>query len=372
MKVTVPRSALLAAAAATAPAVAPRGHKPVLACLKLTALDDLLTVQATDLEVGIRFDLRGVAVARPGSALVPADRLAAVVREAGDADVTLDADDRATVLDLAGGRYELPAGDPAEFPEVPGFGDGDGPVFEVAAGVLRTLVRRVQFAAEKRESTRWAMTGVLFEPGAGTLTLVATDTKRLAVAVGPAAGAEPAGRASHLVPLKAVRLLVAALGDDGEPVRVALRPTAALFRTERAVLHTQLVEGRFPPWRDILPKAKAGNARFAFPAPALAGHVRRAALLNPSDLDTRRVTAALAPGRLRLTSQSPDHGAADVPVALPDFAGPAVTFAFDPRYLADALGAAGESVVGVEVSDRGDRTVLRVDGWDCLIMNMVD
>ena len=57
---------------------------------------------------------------------------------------------------------------------------------------------------------------------------------------------------SHLVPLKAMSLLERNLTDDGELVRVGLRPNDALFQTERAMIYTPLVQGRYPPYRDII------------------------------------------------------------------------------------------------------------------------
>ena len=57
-----------------------------------------------------------------------------------------------------------------------------------------------------------------------------------------------------VVPTKAMNLLERNLQDDEEQVSVSLRPNEALFRTERAILYSRLVEGRFPPYRDAFPK----------------------------------------------------------------------------------------------------------------------
>src|SRR5262249_18562971 len=61
---------------------------------------------------------------------------------------------------------------------------------------------------------------------------------------------------SHLVPPKAMSLLerILADGDAAQPVQVSLRNNDALFRTERAAVYSRLVEGRFPPYRDVIPK----------------------------------------------------------------------------------------------------------------------
>ena len=280
MQVTCPRAALLSACQIAGAAVAARTTKPILSHVKAIAGDDAgmtdgLTLMATDLEVGIRYDLRGVTVHRAGAAILPVARLVSILREAADDDVTVTAGPDTTTVKLKSGRFELPGGDPAEFPEIPGFPDTtDEGYHEVTAGTLRTMIKRVAFAVEKRESTRFAVTGVLWEVDAGPpgedgqpnpvfqgkCRMVATDTRRLALCEGPAtvAGKGADDKQTHLIPLKTMTLLERNLVDDGELVRVVLRPNEALFQTERALIHTRLVEGRFPPYRNIIP-AGGGN-----------------------------------------------------------------------------------------------------------------
>jgi DNA polymerase-3 subunit beta len=367
MRVTCVRDGLREAVKLTGAAVAARTTKPVLSCLKAIAHDDALTLMATDLEVGIRYELRGVSVVRAGEAVLPADRLSKILAETGDGEITLDAGPETTTIRLTGGRYELPGGDPAEFPDVPPFEAGDR-YHEVTARVLRALIRRTEFAAEKKESTRWAVTGVLWEADGEHVRLVATDTKRLAMATGPAevVGEAEAKGPSHLVPLKAVRLLRDLLTDDGERVRISLRPSMALFQTERAVLHTQLVEGRFPPYRDIIPKKLA--VRLSVAVPDLLGRVRQAAIMT--DDESKRVDFAFEPGRAVLTARGPETGSSEVELSLPDYPGPEVRIAFDPAYLTDMLKAVdGEPTATLELTDGSKPALFKIgDDYTYLVM----
>src|SRR5918994_1094469 len=158
MKVTCIREGLLTACQLVGAAVATRTTKPILSNVKAVAHDDALTLMGTDLEVGIRYELRGVKVGRAGAAILPVARLVSILRETADDEIT--------------------------------------------AGVLRTMIKRTAFAADKKESTRFAVTGVLWEAENKTVRLVATDTKRLALCEGPAdvhGESDPRGQ-SHLVP----------------------------------------------------------------------------------------------------------------------------------------------------------------------------
>ena len=369
MKVTCQRDALLTACQNVQGAVAARTTRPVLANLKLVAHDDALVLMGTDMEVGIRYELRGVKVGRAGAAIVPPGRLVSILRETGDLDITLDADAETTRIKLSTGRFELPGGDPEEFPDVPTF-DAGGRHHEITAGVLRTLVKRTAFAAERKESTRWAVTGVLWEADNGKARLVATDTKRLAMTEGPAEvhGDPETKAASHLIPLKAVGILERNLADDGEVIRVALKANEAMFQTERALIHTKLVEGRFPPYRDIVPKKSA--VKLPLIAPEFLARVRQAAIM--AEGDSKRVDFHFEAGKVTLSARGADTGMSEVEMELPGYEGGEIDIAFDPQYVTEMLRAIeGEPTVVLEMTDGQKPAVFRVgESYLYLVMPM--
>jgi DNA polymerase-3 subunit beta len=367
MKVTCQRDGLLTACQLVAVAVAARTTKPILSHVKAVAHDDALTLMATDLEVGIRYELRGVKVGRAGSAILPVHRLASILRETFDAEITLDAGEDTTHIRLTTGRFEMPGGDPTEFPDLPTFDDG-GRYHEVRAGDLRTMIKRTAFAAEKKESTRWAVTGVLWEADGNKARMVATDTKRLAMTEGPAEvhGQPEAKGQSHLIPAKAITLLERNLTDDGELIRVCLKPNEALFQTERALIHTRLVEGRFPPYREIIPKKLA--VKLTVSVSELLARVRQAAIMT--DDESKRVDFHFEPGKVTLSARGPETGSSEVEMALDGYDGPAVDIAFDPAYLIEMLRAIeGEPTALLEMTDGQKPAVFRVgDHYVYLVM----
>src|SRR5436305_5205183 len=358
MKVTCRRDGLLTACQNVSAAVAARTTKPILSNVKAVAHDDALTLMATDLEVGIRYELRGIKVAQAGTAILPVARLVSILRETTDDEITFDAGSENTVLKLSTGRFEMPGGAPDEFPDIPSFDDG-GRYHEVRAGVLRTMIRRTAFAAEKKESTRWAVTGVLWEADGKVARMVATDTKRLAMTEGEADvhGTPEAKTQSHLIPAKAIQLLERNLTDDGEAVRVALRPNQAQFQTERALIHTQLVEGRFPPYREIIPKKLA--VKVPVSVPELLSRVRQAAIMT--DDESKRVDFRFSPGKVTLSARGAETGSSEVEMALPEYTGGEVETAFDPQYLTEMLRAIeGEPTATLEMTDGQKPALFRV------------
>ena len=92
MRARCRREGLLSACQLASAALPAREVKPILRNLKAVAADGRCTLMATDLEVGIRLDVQGLAIEEPGEAILPAARLIAILREAHDEELTIEAD----------------------------------------------------------------------------------------------------------------------------------------------------------------------------------------------------------------------------------------------------------------------------------------
>ncbi|HEY3788812.1 MAG TPA: DNA polymerase III subunit beta [Urbifossiella sp.] len=358
MKITCPRDGFLTACQQVSAAVAARTTKPILSNVKAIAADDGLTLVAFDTEVGIRYELRGIQVKKAGEAILAVNQLTQILRESHDTDVSIDAgDDGAKVL-IGTGRFEMPGYPVNEFPDLPAFDDG-GRYHEITAGDLRRMIRRTSFAADKKDSTRFALSGVLWEAEGKLARLVATDSKRLAVCEGNATlhGPEETTKGSHLVPAKTMTLLDRNLTDDGELVRVALRANEAMFQTERAMIYSRLVEGRYPPYRDIISQTrKQANRKITLPVESFLSRVRQAAIMT--DDESKRVDLTFAPGKITMKARGAETGSSEVVMTLPEYDGEEVSIAFDPQYVIEFLRALeGEPSVLLEMSN-GDKPAL--------------
>ncbi|HXD89267.1 MAG TPA: DNA polymerase III subunit beta [Urbifossiella sp.] len=352
MKITCPREGLLTACQLVSAAVAARTTKPILSNVKAVAADDGLTLVAFDTEVGIRYELRGIQVKKAGEAILAVHQLTQILRESQDSDVSIEASDDGAKVLIGTGRFEMPGYPVNEFPDLPPFEDG-GRYHEITAGDLRKMIRRTSFAADKKDSTRFALSGVLWEAEGKQARLVATDSKRLAVCEGNATlhGPAEATKGSHLVPAKTMTLLDRNLTDDGELVRVALRPNEAMFQTERAMIYTRLVEGRYPPYRDIIAQTrKQSNRKIALPVESFLSRIRQAAIM--SDDESKRVDLTFSPGKITMKARGAETGSSEVVMTLPEYDGEEVTIAFDPQYVVEFLRALeGEPSVMLEMSD---------------------
>lgn len=331
MKAICHREGLLSACQLASAAIPARDVKPILKNLKAIAGDGRCTLMATDMEVGIRLDVQGLTIQEPGEAILPAAKLLAILRETRDGELTIEADPSACLVKGPSLEFEMPSEDPAQYPDLPTFAEDK--FHEITSGNLREMIRRTVFATAD-ETARYSMTGVLWELEGNTAKLVATDGRRLALAQGAAVeqGGHTTKGQAPVVPTKAMNLLERNLQDDEETVKVCLRPNEVLFRTERAVIYSRLVEGRFPDYKQVMPKKQ--GTRVVLQAAPFQAAVRQAAIMT--DEDSKRVTFRFSKDNLTLKAQGATAGRSKVELPI-EYDSKTVEIGFNPVYLVDML-----------------------------------
>jgi DNA polymerase-3 subunit beta len=344
MKVICNRGALLEALTVAGNVVNPRTPKPVLQCIKVTAGEDRLTLAATDLEVAIRYSDTQVQIEQPGEALLPADKFRDIVRESMDDTLSIAIKDDRAIIKGQDSEFKIFTQPASEFPPVPDFeGEAD---FEVAGGHLKQLIGQTLFAAAK-ESTRYAFNGVLVVAKGKKISLVSTDGRRLAQANGDlsSAGKLPKDGARAIIPTKALQLVEKLIDDPEEAVGFQMRENQVIVHTQSATLTSNLVEGQFPPYEDVIPK-DADKKMIASTADFLSA-IKRAALLTTEE--SKGVRMNFTKSGLKLTSRSPEAGEAEVNFAC-KYEGGDVEIGFNPNFLTEALRVVDTDEIALELT----------------------
>ena len=366
MKALCDRKGLLAAFGMVGGVAPARSPKPILQNVKLVADPDHGSIlMATDMEVGIRHRVLGVKVDEPGAVILPTNKMQSILATSNDAELLIETEAEHLLVSGLYSKFKLPSEDPNLFPEVPDFGATSYHV--IAAGDLRKAIRRTMFSTDV-ESTRYALGGVLVELTSEGLTMVGTDGRRLARMI---TGAEsendaPPPTGSPVIPVKALKLIERNLSDDDPPVHIVIQSgTSALIRTERAVIYTRLVEGRFPRYQDVFPPT--AEAKIPMEVGTLQRNVEQAAILTSDE--SRGVDFQFGGGMLTLSTNAADVGSARVQMPI-GYEGKPVEITFDPRYLIDALKTLEEtSSITAELIDHKSAALFRTDdGYTYVVM----
>lgn len=316
-----------------------------------------LTLTTTDLEVSARLSI-DVQVQEEGIALVPARLLGDTVKSLTDAPVEFESDQAQARIRCAayeGALRLLPAED------FPSLQPPSGTRVVVEAPKFAEAVGQVGRAASHDEA-RPVLTGVLLEISREGVTLVSTDSYRLAVRE---LVATAAGEARAIVPERAMAEAgrAAAAVEKGE-VELFVDESQVSFQVGGLTLTSRLIEGEFPNYRQLLPEAY--ESRLTVSRQHLLDAVRRVGLLARDTSPVRLEFNALG---VKLSSSSPDLGQA-VEAVEARYEGEDVTAAFNPGYLADGLAAATGETVRLEVRDGLKPGIVRgeTDDFTYLVM----
>ncbi len=331
MKVNFNRTALHEALGLVTSVVPSRTPKPILKSVRITAAEENTRISATDLETGVNCSIKQVEVSQPGETVVPADRFAAIVRESVDDVIKLEASESGCQIKGADSQYMIYTQEPQQYPVVPDF-DGKAEL-DVNLSKLQEGIELCLFSAA-RESTRYALNGVLWEVKGKKLFLVATDGRRLARCKVDVASKATGGLSSAgvIVPAKTMALLEKIGGDEKEVVSVRLQGNQILLRCGGVVISSNLVEGNFPQYEDIIPADY--EKKLVLGTEATLSAVRRAALLTNED--SRGVKMSITKGSLVFTSRAPEMGDAQIEMAV-EYKGEPIEVAFNPQFLIDVL-----------------------------------
>lgn len=357
MKVVCNREKLLHAFQTVASVAPARSTKPILQNVKLEAGDDRAILMATDLEVGVRYDVAGVEIVSPGAAILSVARFGSIVRETTDERLQLELDSGGLRVRGERSQFSLPAEDPHEFPAVAEF--AEAAFISVSAKLFRELIRRTIFATDN-ESSRYALGGVLLELEPDHITAVATDGRRLSKMEGPVTASEsftqPEG--TTIVPARAMQLLERSVGDADAEVQIAVSENTVLVKSERATVLAQLLSGRFPRWRDVFPQQR-GASKVELVVGPLYSAVRQAAIFTSEE--SRGVDFKFSEGTLVLSGQAADVGQSRVELPIP-YDGDEVNVKLDPRFMIDFL----------KVLDGGKSFTLEIRNSESAVISYTD
>lgn len=337
MKLTTNREELVSKLSIVSRAVSTRAATQALSGVLLTAAENGLTLAATDLDLGLQTNLEAE-VESAGTVLLPGRLLAEVARSLADPKVEIESRESQQDVEIRSGSSSfhlrvLPAED---FPKLPSAGEETS--LTIPAPALEASIDLVARAAS-RDDMRPVLTGVFVTASGKEMTMVATDSYRLAVKR-TELEQELGGEIEANIPARALRELGRILSSEGvEATRIWLQSNQAIFEAGSITLTTRLIEGQFPNFRQLLPESYEHDVRL--PRPDFLDVARRVSQLAQRNAPLR---LSFASGELTVAAETPDVGDATetMPAA---FDGEPLEIGFNPEFLKEGI----ESVEGDEV-----------------------
>ncbi len=356
MNIVCEKSVLSAALGLAQRAVAIKSPMPNLKGILLETGEQGLILSATDLEFGITCQVE-TKIVEHGSIVLPAKLLTEFVRKLPDGLIEIKSDSENPlkihiICDPI--KFELSGFSPEEFPNLPGVKE-DAVRIEVKEGLLREMLTQTEVAVA-REDTRPVLTGLLMEIEGGKLKFIATDGHRLAFRQ---AVTEEKQELKAIIPSRAVQELIKILEPDiDQKVTVYVDNSSIAFDMNGLVLSSRLVEGKYPPYQQIIPTNFKTAA--VVDAGAFTAALERAEILVREG-GNNLVRLSIQDDGIKLLAFSQDVGAID------DFVnagveGEAVEIKFNVRLLLDCFRNIKDKEVNIDLTGEFSPCMIRPVG----------
>jgi DNA polymerase-3 subunit beta len=352
-------------------AAATRTTLPITNNVLLAVDEGRLKLVTTNLEMAISCWI-GAKIEEEGAITVPARLLTEFVASLPSDKIDISLSPRTKTLQLKCARFEarISGIDAKDFPPIPSAEDG----ITTKVEALRQGISQVVFAAATDES-RPVLTGIYAEFEDKLLSLAAADGFRLAVYKLPLMTAVKE-KTSAIIPARAMSELNRLATDQEEAVEIRVNTTKSqiLFRLKDIELVSQLVQGSFPQYSQLIPQSY--TTRAVVDVAQFLRATKTASIFARDGSGIVRLVIApgakAAQGKLTIAARSEEIGD-DVGEIDASVEGEEAKIAFNGKYLTDVLGILHESQVALEVTSPSSPGVIRpvgVDNYTHVVMPM--
>jgi DNA polymerase-3 subunit beta len=371
MVVKAAQEQILNALQAVAGIVERRHTLPILANVMIRKTGAEIEFTTSDLEIQVR--TRASLGGEDGSfaTTVGTRKLIDILRSLpSDQVVSLSSAQNRLTLQGGKSRFTLQTLPADDFPLVNESVDF-GPAFSVPQATLKGLIGQVHFAMAVHD-IRYYLNGILFVAEGKTLTLVATDGHRLALAQAQLDHEIP--KQEVILPRKTVLELMRLLrdtkaeGEEQAPIEMRFAPNQAKFSFSGLEFVTKLVEGKFPDYNRVIPKNHKNKITLG--RTTLLASLQRAAILTSDKFKGVRLNVEA--GLMKIASSNAEQEEASEEIEI-DYTGDAIEIGFNVNYLMDALANMTQDMVTLELQDSNSSALLTIPqqgGFKYVVMPM--
>ena len=297
----------------------------------ITTKNGQVELQGNDFELGIRLTIDGD-IKEPGTLVVGSRYFQELIRKLPGETIELYKPEDGNSLTITSGssEFNLVTLHPDDFSLVEQIHDQDH--VNIDSFAMKELIDLTNYAAATDED-RPVFTGALLEIKENEVTMVATDTHRMAVK--KITIDEPATTPMRaIIPTKTLAEVSRLLPTDNPAIiNIIWNRTQIVFNFESIYIISRLIEGTYPEYEKVIPSQFDSSA--VIDRREFAGAVDRVSLLA-KDISYNVIRYDWAESNVTLSTQNTEIGMAKEDVAV-EFKGTPFTISFNGRYISDIL-----------------------------------
>jgi len=354
-------------------AVATRTTLPITQNVLITTDQSMLKLSATNLEIAITTWI-GAQVEEEGSITIPSRLLTDFVNSLSPERIDIESTSQGLGLELKCGSYEarINGSDADDFPPIPTVDEGIAG--KINGQTLKEAITRVAFAAAAEDS-RPVLTGIKVEIDGDDFTFAGADGFRLAVYKGKLAEALPEN-VEFIIPSRSLQEINRLIGSSDDIVEFTITEakSQALFRLNNVEIVSQLIQGAFPNYSQLVPESY--STRAIIDSSSFLRATRTASIFARDGSGIVRLEMSAngtdTEGSLQISSRAEELGDNQSQIQA-NVEGDDSKIAFNAKYLAEVLDVLGNGQVVLETTSPSSPGVIKSinnDGYVHVVMPM--
>ncbi len=368
MEFTIEKESLLTNLKIVEKTTVARGIQPVLSNILINASsDNFITFSATDLDISI-MSKTIASVQTPGKITLPAKKLSEIVSKLSNKPIVFSLNGETNVVNIICGnsKFELIGISADEYPSLITEEDiKDRESVEIDLNPFIKSIKYTAFSAANYEN-RNIISGVFCSISKDNIEMAATDGNRLTRIVEKITNEKDAD-ISCVIPSKTLQefLRISSFLND-EKLSLIIEKTRIVFKTSSMIMTSRLLEGEYPPYKQLIPQSCEKNALISREE-MISALERVAVMVNER---TNIVKFIFGENTLFLKADTPDAGLGEDSISA-EYTDEELTIAFNYRYVLDSLKIMESEKVKIGLGGSLSATLFRPDSDDdylCLIM----
>ncbi len=327
MKFTFDRDAMIKEISIAQEIITNKSPVSILSNILIIAEHNSLTIKATDSTVKFTTVIP-VDIQEEGRTTIFCDKFMSILSSLPSGEIEFIQEDIGVTIKPIAKRvkFQLKSQASDKFPEV---GTSDNvPFFELPSKDFKEMIKQTIFAVSD-DRNRYFMTGVYFIKNGETLTMVATDGRRLSC--DNKTGFSVPDFQPAIIPTKILSCILKNAPDEGN-IQIAVIDKSIFVKFGNLEFSSVLIEGQFPNYQKVIPE----NLTMSF-------------MVNKADLDAAlkrttimvdkkvsRIIFKISSGVLKLISPESDIGTADEEIPC-RYDGQEISMALNFTYVTEPL-----------------------------------
>lgn len=248
MEINVTQENLSRALAAISRVANSKAGLPILGNILFRTEGSRLLVAATNLEIAATYYV-GAKVTKQGDITLPARLISDLVSSLPKDVITISC--KGLVATIKSGKFSsiMTGVETSEFPELPSIDESEAVSYNIAIDEFKQAVGQVIIATSS-DTARPVLTGVYWHSIDGKLYLTGTDGYRLA----ERRLVDTKSEIDAVIPTTTLQEVLRVITDSTEQIDILFDDSQVRFRVGEAEITSRLIEGKYPPYRQLIPE----------------------------------------------------------------------------------------------------------------------